>query len=157
MIFDQLKNWKTIPGFMGHPVWEDAFNWIEEHAASAEDGIHLLRSPGCFVRVMEYDLKERGEARYESHRRTIDLQFTIKGAEGIEVIPVDGLICEGDYLEEKDFQFYKLAERGAGRVDNFEGHFCVLFPQDGHMPQLWVPGHMHVRKLVVKIPLVAVS
>jgi len=157
MIYGKLKDWKFTPGFSGHPVWEEAFHWIEEYANSADEGIYPLTPQNCFVRVMAYDLKERGAARYEGHRNTIDLQFTIQGSEGIEIMPVDELTPEGDYLKEKDCQFYKLAERGAGLVDNLKGYFCVLFPHDGHMPKLKVGSHERVRKLVVKIPVVSVS
>lgn len=157
MIYDQLTNWKKTPGFTGNPVWDSAFTWIEKHAATAELGFHELGLRDIRIRVMEYDLKEREEARYESHLHTIDLQFTIKGAEGIEVIPMDQLKKDGEYLPEKDFQFYELAPRGAARVDNNEGSFCVLFPHDGHMPQLVVPGFSDVRKLVVKIPVASLT
>lgn len=157
MITDTINNWKTLPGATGHPVWKAAFEWIEANAETAEVGKYDLGVGDAFVRVMEYDLKERGDARYESHLATIDLQYTIKGAEGIEVQPVDLLVKEGDFLEEKDFQFYKPIGKGRHRVDNVTGNFCILFPQDGHMPQLYVNGFTHVRKLVVKIPLSSVS
>jgi biofilm protein TabA len=152
MIADKIKNWKSVPGFVSDPVWAEAFAWIEENAATAEDGIYPL-SGEVYVRVMQYDLKERGVARYESHRHTIDLQFTIEGAEGIEVCPVEELNADGEYRTDKDFQYYLCPGKGLHRVENVKGHFCVLFPQDGHMPQLYVNGHTHVKKLVVKIPV----
>jgi YhcH/YjgK/YiaL family protein len=153
MIADHLKNWRKLPGFSKHPVWTEAFEWIEAYAATAELGFHELNAEGAKVRVMEYDLKERGEARYENHKQTIDLQFTIEGAEGIEIHPTEQLIPSGDYLADKDFQFYEPIGKGTHRVDNLKGSFCVLYPQDGHMPQLFVNGHSNVRKLVVKIPI----
>ncbi len=156
MIADKLKNWRTNPGFKNHPVWSEAFQWIEAHADVAEDGIHPL-SGDMYVRVMEYDLKERGVARYEAHLETIDLQYTIEGAEAIEVYPVDELSADGDYRPEKDFQYYQCPGKGLHRVENVKGQFCVLFPQDGHMPQLYVNGHSHVKKLVVKIPVSAIQ
>jgi len=156
MITDTIKNWKTLPGFTEHPVWKAAFEWIETNAETAEIGKHDLGVGGAFVRVMEYGLKERGEARYESHLATIDLQYTIKGAEGIEVQPVEMLEADGEFLEEKDFQFYHPIGKGRHRVDNITGNFCILFPQDGHMPQLFVNGFTQVKKLVVKIPVSSV-
>lgn len=156
MITDTIKNWKTLPGVTAHPVWKAAFEWIEANAETADIGKYDLGVGDAFVRVMEYDLKERGEARYESHLATIDLQYTIKGAEGIEVHAVELLEADGDFLEEKDFQFYSPIGKGRHRVDNVTGNFCILYPQDGHMPQLYVNGFTHVRKLVVKIPVSSV-
>jgi biofilm protein TabA len=156
MIFAKLKDWRTIPGLFNHIVWEEAFKWIEANASGAELGIYSLTTPNSFVRVMEYDLKERGQARYESHLHTIDIQYTIQGGEGIEVLPVDELTPDGDYLKEKDFQHYKLVENSVALIENLKGYFCILFPQDGHMPQLRISGCEKVRKLVVKIPVAAV-
>ncbi len=110
-----------------------------------------------FVRVMSYELRARNDARYEHHKHTVDLQYTIRGAEGIEYTPLDLLAPEGDYLSDKDFQFLKTPASGYGRIDNHEGQFCVLWPNDGHMPQLAVEGFTSVRKLVVKIPVTLVD
>ena len=104
---------------------------------------------------MAYSTKSREVARYESHRETIDLQYTIEGAEGIEVVPTALLRAEGDYDATKDFQFHVTPEIGEARVDNVQGRFCILYPQDAHMPQLRVGDLEQVRKLVVKIPLSA--
>lgn len=157
MITDELKNWKSIPGMVDHPVWFTAFNWIEDHAASAGLGFHELGIDGVKVRVMEYDLKERDFAKWEAHRKTIDLQYTIEGAEGIEVNPVSCLESKGDYVIEKDAQYFHQVGKARHRVNNVAGNFCILLPQDGHMPQLSVNGYTHVKKLVVKIPVSAVS
>lgn len=157
MIADKLENWKILPGLQTHAVWRAAFAWIEEHAHTSDLGQFELGVGDAFVRVMEYDLKERGEARYENHLNTIDLQYTIEGAEGIEVHPSEELTPTGEYLAEKDFQFFEPIGKGTHRVDNVKGNFCILYPQDGHMPQLFVNGYTKVKKLVVKIPVSAVS
>ena len=107
MIADKLNNWKALPGLQTHAVWRAAFEWIEEHAHTSDIGQFDLGVGDAFVRVMEYDLKERGEARYENHQHTIDLQYTIEGAEGIEVHPSEALTPVGEYLAEKDFQFFE--------------------------------------------------
>jgi len=101
---------------------------------------------------MQYDLKSRDLANFESHLHTIDLQLTIVGAEGIEWMPVSNLKKRGSYLEEKDFQFYETPDLSYGKINNMKGAFCILFPEDGHMPQLVVDQNFIVKKLVVKIP-----
>ncbi len=156
MIAGELKNWKTHPGFASHPVWTEAFEWIEKNAAKSEEGIFPLDSEGCKVRVMSYPLKDRETARFENHTHTIDLQFTIEGAEGIEVCPRDWVTPVGEYLAEKDFQFYDAPAETSTLVHNRKGRFCILFPEDIHQPQRLLPGYDHVTKLVVKIPVTAV-
>lgn len=156
MITDHLSNWRILPGLISNPTWVAAFAWIETNAAKAEDGIFDLGVGSATVRVMEYDTKSRESARYEAHIKTIDLQYTIRGAEGIEVMPTTLLSPEGVYDATKDFQFYKTPENFEARVDNVEGRFTILYPQDAHMPQLKVGTIPSVRKLVVKIPLASI-
>lgn len=157
MISDHLKHWRTLPGLASHPVWKAAFEWIETKAATAEIGTFELGVGEATVRVMEYDTKTRESARYEAHRETIDLQYTIQGAEGIEIVPTEKLFPDGEYDAAKDFQFFETPSISEARVDNVEGRFCILYPQDGHMPQLRVGNIPQVRKLVVKIPVVSVK
>jgi YhcH/YjgK/YiaL family protein len=154
----ELANWRSTPLFSSSAVWSSAFEWIETRAATAEAGVHYdFPDKSMFVRVMAYELKDRSEARYENHRSTIDLQYTIAGAEGIEYTPSRMLVPDGEYDRDKDFQFFQTPSRPHGRIDNHAGHFCILWPSDGHMPQLRVEGFSEVRKLVVKIPLSLVA
>lgn len=151
---DELSNWRTTNFFSASPIWRSAFEWIETKADLAEEGYHYDFPDGkMFARVMSYSLKDRDVARYEHHIHTIDLQYTISGAEGIEYSPLHLLKNEGDYLQEKDFQFLHTPAKSYGRLDNHAGHFCVLWPKDAHMPQLKVDGFENVRKVVVKIPM----
>ena len=46
---------------------------------------------GDFVNVMEYTTKLRQDACYEAHRDYVDIQVVIRGAEQIEVAPIDAL------------------------------------------------------------------
>lgn len=152
MLIGTVTQWKSQPLPQNHPVWREAFEWIEANGATADEGIHPLSHDGFHARVMSYDLLGRGEAKYEAHRHTIDLQVTIEGVEGIEYCPVSLLEPRGEYLAEKDFQYYGTPDAPFARVDNHPGQFCILLPGDGHMPKLKAAGCSHVRKLVVKIP-----
>jgi len=151
---DELSNWRSTAFFSSSAVWSSAFQWIEANAGSASEGYHHdFPDKNMFVRVMNYKLKDRKSAQYENHKRTIDLQYTIMGAEGIEYTPVHLLTARGKYVADNDYQLHDIPTCGYGRIDNFVGHFCILWPNDGHMPQLRVEGFQSVRKLVVKIPL----
>jgi biofilm protein TabA len=157
MIHDSLSRWRNVPGLATHAVWKASFLWLESNAATAAEGDHPLGQEGFLARVMGYPLKSRDTARYEMHRRTIDIQYTIEGAEGIEVTPVAGLVPLGDYSEAKEVEHFVTPGAGQVRVDNVAGWFTILFPGEPHMPQLQVPGHAAVRKVVIKIPLALVG
>lgn len=157
MIHDSLTRWRNLPGLAGHEIWKTSFLWLETSAATAAEGIHPLGAEGFLARVMGYPLKTRESARYEMHRRTIDIQYTLEGAEGIEMAPVSGLTPLGDYSEAKEVEHFATPGAGQARVDNSAGWFTILFPGEPHMPQLQVPGHSSVRKVVIKIPVALVG
>ena len=153
MFHDELAQWRRIPGLDSHPIWCSAFEWIERMADSAAEGVHPLGQAGYFARVMCYALKDRASARYELHRQTIDIQYTITGAEAIELAVQKELEPLHDYSPEKDVEHYVTPTKGSACIDNLKGRFTVLFPGEAHMPQLVVPGFSEVRKVVVKIPM----
>lgn len=134
------------------PVWDQAVRWIREHAATAELGIHELRGKSMFVNVMEYDTLPREECRYESHRRYIDLQYTIRGTEGIDYRNRAELVDDGVYDEDKDLLFHHGAQAACTLAISGSA-FCVLFPEDAHRPKVALGEPGPIRKLVVKIEL----
>lgn len=141
-----------MPGLAEHPIWSTAFAWLETTAASASEGIHPLGEEGFYARVMSYATKSRETARYEMHRLTIDIQFTLKGGEGIEVTPVEELIPLNDYNPTKEVEHFQTPTRSVGFVENREGRFTILFPGEPHMPQLRLADSESVTKVVIKIP-----
>lgn len=142
-----------LPG----PVWAEACNWIRNHAATAELGIHELRGTSMFVNVMEYDTLPRENCRFESHRQYLDLQYTIQGVEGIDYLNRAELEDDGEYDPDKDLLFHKSPERTGCTVAVSGDHFCVLFPEDAHRPKLALGTPGPIRKLVVKINLELLS
>ncbi len=152
MITGQFKAWKNQAFINSHSLWSKIFDWLEKNIDSLEIGRYELPFGGCFVNVMVYDLKSRENADFESHLNTIDLQMSLKNAEGIEWHPVSKLIPKGPYKEKSDFQFYETPNKTYGIVDNRVGVFTLLFPEDGHQPQRFVDSFTSVKKLVVKIP-----
>lgn len=157
MIHAALKDWRKHSGLAMHPVWQSAFHWLEACPTCPADGIYPLGQDGFFARVMSYALKARDAARYENHRHTIDIQYTIQGAEQIEMAPLDLLTSLGDYSSEKDAEHYKAPSAGHIVVANRQGWFTVIFPGEPHMPQLRAPGADCVQKVVIKIPEKLVS
>jgi biofilm protein TabA len=157
MIHDLLARWQTIPGLAAHPVWSASFQWLERTATTAPEGDHPLGSPGFLARVMSYPLKARGEARYESHRRTIDIQYTLEGGEGIEFTDPALLSSLNDYNETKEVEHYATPSAGQVHVSNVAGRFTLILPGEPHMPQLAIAGQSRVRKVVIKIPAALVG
>lgn len=106
---------------------------------------------GYYVMLQEYNTKPENEGRWETHKRYIDIQYIVSGAEVAKYTNSSNLdeMIESD--EERDFYFYRNAVcEDSMTVRN--GEFVIFFPEDGHKPSLHVDGGlMEVRKMVVKV------
>ncbi len=115
-----------------------------------EKGRHdLPDSGGSFALVQEHETTLRSHAKWEAHRKMIDLQFMVRGHELMGYADIARLEM-GEYHADDDYCL------GAGdgewlRLD--ERYFMILFPQDAHMPSIAVTEPQKVRKVVVKIPV----
>ncbi len=152
MIHEKLTSKSAKNPFFHSKTGKKAFEWLENNKNNTEEGIYSLGEDGFYARIMSYSLKSREKARFEAHRHTIDLQYTISGAEMIEIAPTESLQPLNDYDEGADAEHFATPEHPHALVTNAAGFFTVLFPDDAHMPKLQVPGSDFVTKLVIKIP-----
>jgi YhcH/YjgK/YiaL family protein len=100
-----------------------------------------------YALVQEYDSKLKEEGKWEAHRRYIDLQYVVKGVEGIGYANIHHLKQE-EYDTGKDF----LPLQGEGDLVTVRnGSFVLLFPEDAHMPGMAIGTPVSVKKIVLKI------
>jgi YhcH/YjgK/YiaL family protein len=108
---------------------------------------------GAFALEQVYQTRPRAEAFFESHRKYIDVQLIVAGAEDMEVEDTGRLVVAQPYLAERDLIKYAMAE-GASRLAMEAGFAAIFFPVDGHLTTLHAaPGPALVRKAVVKVPV----
>jgi YhcH/YjgK/YiaL family protein len=131
--------------------WDSAFDFLKSNDLSAlEIKRHDLDGDNLFVNVSEYNTKNEQDAKYEAHKKYIDIQYVAKGSELIAVAPmtsVDSVLQEYDGT--KDVEFMRV-KQGKSFPAN-PGNFFVFFPGDAHMPGLKVDSIAPVRKIVVKV------
>lgn len=145
MIIDRIENAALY--YPLHPRFKQAFDYI------AQIDIHTLPvgrhdiDDGMYVLVQEYTTKQKGEGKWEAHRRYIDLQYVVQGVEGMGYANIHDLE-QGEYVPEKDF----LPLFGEGeQIALKSGYFVLLFPKDAHMPSMALGDSKPARKIVVKI------
>ena len=109
----------------------------------------LPDSGGSYALVQEPETKLRSGAKWEAHRKMIDLQFMVRGRELMGYADIARLKM-GEYHADDD---YSLGEGDGEWLRLDEQYFMILFPQDGHMPSIAVTEPEKVRKVVVKIPV----
>jgi biofilm protein TabA len=151
MLHGSLSSPETYALLMGHPIWRQAFEWLQALPANPALGEYELRGRQLFASVQEYSTLARHEARFESHEQHVDLQYTIQGGEGIDWIPRDSLKADG--LFANDVQFWLPPPEPVTTLAQTAGRFAVFFPVDAHRPKVRLAGHDQVRKLVIKINL----
>lgn len=118
---------------------------------TVEDGRYDLEK-GIYVNVETYFTQKRCMAKFESHRKYIDIQYLISGKEIITVAPANVLEVSDRYDDNKDIIFYKSSVEG---VDYLLTPKSVLLfkPEDAHMPCICVDDIGENRKVVIKIPV----
>lgn len=119
--------------------------------AAGESHRHELPG-GAYAVEMAYLTKSRAEGFFETHRRYVDVQVVVTGAEVMELAAATELGVTQPYDEAKDFTKHTVA--GAPSVLRVgPGHAAVFWPEDAHMPGLAVGQPALVRKTVVKVPV----
>ena len=152
MIFDALKNRAAYENM--HPSFRAAFDFLER--AVREDlpvGKYEIDGTALYASVQEYTTKLPEEAKFEGHRRYIDIQYIQSGAERMELSSPDYTSIVTEYNAEKDVACF--AEHEAPTVSIVHvGEFGLFFPQDVHKPGLAANGAPSpVKKILVKIAL----
>ena len=169
MLYAKLNTLSTYTPLLGHPVWEAALAALRKLDKNSPLGITELRGKDMFVNVHTYETLPESECRFEGHRDMIDVQYIIWGGELVDWVLKAELEEDGEYLVEKDFQYY-TAQQGRGqesegsglglgvspsqsqtRLHLTAGYFGVFFPEDGHRPKQNDGIHKGVLKAVVKI------
>jgi YhcH/YjgK/YiaL family protein len=160
-----LNGWTAVPDasinrkefvtsyFGNKERWDKAFAYLKNTDLTAlEVKKHVIDEDRLYATVTEYFTKSRDVARFEAHRKYIDIQYVIRGEEMIGVAPATskGEILQA-YDESKDLEFMTVN-------DGVELHatpqkFFLFFPSDIHRPSLSVGDSLQVKKIVVKVKI----
>lgn len=91
-----------------------------------------------------------GLYQFEAHRKYVDVQILIDGAEDIVWAPIKSLTVSQPYQAEADIEFL----RGDGTIIKIKPGTCyILLPDDGHLACGHVSIPTEYSKLIIKMPL----
>lgn len=150
MIYDKLDN-ITFYKDLSTDIYEGLL-FLNAATKDLENGVYII-NPRVKAIVSEYTTKEVNEYGYEAHREYIDIQYLIYGEEKICSLPLEFLQETKPYNEEQDAAFYEEASIKPQELLIGNGYFAILYPQDGHMPQMSVKEPTAVKKVVVKVKI----
>ena len=146
MIIDQLQNAEQYYG-LGTGI-EAALRYLQQtDFKNVAPERYDIDGDRVYAMVQEYDAKPKAEGFWEAHRKYLDVQYVATGVEHMGYAAVATLQA-GPYEEDKDF--IKLEGDGEFFLLR-EGYFCILAPQDAHMPGMAVGQSAPVKKVVVKV------
>ncbi len=158
-----LGGWEAVPDesinrksfavsyFRNRERWDKAFAFLRDNDLSTlELKRYDIDGNNVYAPVSEYITKNEEDARYESHRAYIDIQYVISGKELIGVAPMSAKMTELEpYNQSNDIGFFTVSG-GEKRPAN-PSRFFIFFPDDAHMPGLKDVENSPVRKVVVKV------
>ena len=150
MIYDKIDNLTIYAG-----ISEDirlALEYLRDLAPDVEKGVYEL-SPRVKAIVSEYETKAENTYGFEAHKEYIDIHYLISGYEKFCSLPLEYLQETKAYNKEIDAAFYVGNEVNPQEMLLGNGYFAILYPQDGHMPQLCVNEPLKVKKVVVKVKI----
>ena len=128
-----------------------AFAFLRTVDGSQVLGRHDLDGDHCFALVQTYETKPLEKAKFEAHRKYIDVQFIFSGRETILWAPLAAMTEETmAYTEEKEAALWKLVP-DVTPLHMSAGHFAILYPQDAHAPCIEWEKPEQVFKVVVKV------
>lgn len=147
MIIDALTNFAHYEQL--HPLFPQAFEALRQLAVQddlAEGGIEI-DGERIHAGVSRRNGKPLAEARVETHRRYIDIQYVVEGMDRIGWMTVSDCKQPKGYSDDKDVEFY--SDRPDFWFDLGAGKFAIFFPHDAHAPM--ANEGQPIVKIVVKV------
>lgn len=131
-------------------VWDKAFAFLaDSHKLdSLPAGMYPIDGKNAYASITIAPSKTPEAAKWESHRKYIDLQYVIKGEEKIGVAPLASATVTDPYNESKDAAHYTADGKYYTATP---AEFYLFFPSEAHRPNLKVDGYDTVKKIVIKI------
>ena len=149
MILDTLENAHLYYGLGDRFI--TAFEYLKTtDFEKVEKGKYEI-GDDIFAIVNEYDTVDTAEELMESHKKYIDVQYIVKGAELVGHDFLQDKTPSRAYDEAADFMLFSETPVFFSRLD--QGNFAVFFPSDLHMPNIKIDKPLAVKKVVIKIKI----
>jgi len=145
------KKTMAIQYFKNRERWDKAFSFLKNsNLSELATGKHNIDGDNLYASVSGYLTKDENAARFEAHRKYVDIQYVIKGKETIQIAPLairDSVYQE--YDETRDIEFFTVKEHKS--LQATPDRFFIFFPSDAHKPGLNAETADSVKKIVIKL------
>jgi len=141
----------AISYFRHKERWDKAFAFLKDNnLATMEIKRYDLDGDNLYAPISEYMSKNEEDARYESHKNYIDIQYVISGKELIGIAPASEtkeILQPYDAVKDITFMSVKLVKNYPATPDRF----FIFFPDELHRPGLKDGENSLVKKVVMKV------
>jgi biofilm protein TabA len=104
-----------------------------------------------FALFQIYETARADTAKFEYHKKYIDVQYLISGEEIIGWAPAEQMTITENYDMVRDICFGTIERERMTPVYLKAGQLAVFFPEDAHAPRLAAHTPCSVRKIVIKV------
>jgi biofilm protein TabA len=131
-------------------TWDKCFAFLADTVKLAKlaPGKYPIDGENAYASITEMPTRTPDVAKWESHRKYIDLQYVIRGEEKIGVSPIATATITVPYDDKKDGANYTADGKYYIATPN---EFYLFFPSEVHKPNIKVDGYDTDKKLVIKI------
>jgi biofilm protein TabA len=151
MIVDRIENARPYASL--HEGFAKAFAVMADpELVKKPDGRYDIDGNDVYYIVQHYTTRPVDPNKLESHARYVDIQVVLEGEELLGYSPTTGLEVVTPYDEAKDIMFYRVPATMT-QVKLEPGLFCLLYPQDAHLPACQIARPAPLHKVVFKIKL----
>lgn len=135
----------------GWPGFEKVFDFLRRYEEKPlGEGRYEIDGERIFAFVQHYGTMTPEQAKWEAHRKYIDIQYVSAGHERIGCCSMEHCREETPYSESDDAAFYQAGEEADWETMGPQD-FAVFFPHDVHAPRVRAASAEMVRKVVVKV------
>jgi YhcH/YjgK/YiaL family protein len=139
--------------FKNKERWDKAFAFLRDSdLTKLSVKRYDIDGDNLYAIVSEALTKNEEDTRFEAHRKYIDIQHVINGAEQMSVTPLadkkDELV---PYDSAKDVEF--MTVNTTASYEATPDKFFIFFPGDIHRPSVKIGDNKIVRKVVVKVKI----
>ena len=145
MILDTLDNAARYDSL--HSRFKPAFDWLRSRRLEdLPNGRQEIEGDHLFALVMRENGRGQAVAKYETHRKYIDIQYIVTGFDLMGWAHLVPDLKSTGYDAAKDCEFYEA--KPTLWVPVPAGTFTIFFPEDAHAP---MAGTDPMLKVVVKV------
>lgn len=145
MVIDQLARIEEYVSVIPH--LKEALTCLEKNRDAVPGRYEF---PGGFILIQEGTTSPIESGDFEAHRKFLDVQILLEGAETIAWADIDDLVVSVPYSEQAD----RSNHSGSGcPIPIRPGMFYICTPHDAHKACCHVETPTHFRKAVAKLRL----